>query len=58
MWIYKALSLFGSQVVFAVGFLLACAMTASARRLLREEKTLPAERDPSDGEPFRAQNAG
>lgn len=58
VWIYKALSLFGSHVVFGVGFLLACAMTASARRLLREEKTLPAERDPSDGEPLRPHNAG
>ena len=43
-WIYKALSLFGAQIVFAAGLLLASAMTISAWRLLREEKRLPAER--------------
>lgn len=43
-WVYKALSLFGAQIVFAAGLLLASAMTISAWRLLREEKRLPAER--------------
>jgi AAA family ATP:ADP antiporter len=42
-WTYKALSAFGSQVVFGAGFLVAVLMTASAWRLLREEKTLPSE---------------
>jgi ATP:ADP antiporter, AAA family len=43
-WIYKGLSAFGAQVVFGVGLLLAGVMTASAWRLLREDKKLPAER--------------
>ena len=44
-WIYKGLSMFGAQVVFGVGLLLASVMTLSAWCLLREEKTLPAERE-------------
>ncbi|KAF1718582.1 MFS transporter [Pseudoxanthomonas yeongjuensis] len=43
-WTYKALSAFGSHVVFGVGLLFAGVMTASAWRLLREEKKLPSER--------------
>ncbi len=42
-WIYKALSMFGSHVVFGVGLAAAGVMTASAWRLLREEKKLPDE---------------
>src|SRR5690606_29162996 len=42
-WTYKLLSLFGSHVVFGVGFVMAAIMSASAWRLLREEKKLPAE---------------
>jgi ATP:ADP antiporter, AAA family len=42
-WTYKALSVFGSQVVFGAGLLIAGVMTASAWRLLREERKLPAE---------------
>jgi AAA family ATP:ADP antiporter len=42
-WTYKALSVFGSQVVFGAGLLVAGVMTASAWRLLREERKLPAE---------------
>lgn len=41
-WTYKALSAFGSQVVFGAGLLIAGVMTASAWRLLREEKKLPS----------------
>ncbi|HEY5972668.1 MAG TPA: MFS transporter [Pseudoxanthomonas sp.] len=44
-WTYKALSAFGSHVVFGVGLLFAGIMTASAWRLLREEKKLPSERE-------------
>jgi AAA family ATP:ADP antiporter len=43
-WTYKALSAFGSHAVFGVGLLFAGVMTASAWRLLREEKKLPSER--------------
>lgn len=43
-WIYKALSVFGSQVVFGVGLAVAGVMTVSAWRLLREERKLPSER--------------
>ncbi len=42
-WIYKVLSAFGSQVVFGVGLAVALVMTASAWRLIREEKKLPQE---------------
>lgn len=42
-WIYKALSVFGSSVVFGTGLLAAIAMTISALRLLREERKLPDE---------------
>lgn len=44
-WTYKALSAFGSSVVFGTGLLAAVAMTFSAWRLLREESKLPDERD-------------
>jgi AAA family ATP:ADP antiporter len=40
-WTYKALSALGSQVVFGAGLLIAGVMTASAWRLLREERKLP-----------------
>jgi AAA family ATP:ADP antiporter len=40
-WIYRALSAFGSQVVFGVGLAVAGVMTVSAWRLLREERKLP-----------------
>ena len=40
-WTYKALSIFGSSVVFGAGFLAAIVMTFSALRLLREERKLP-----------------
>ena len=43
-WIYKLLSVFGSQVVFGVGLAVAAVMTVSVWRLLREERRLPAER--------------
>ena len=43
-WMYKALSVFGSQVVFGVGLAVAGVMTVSAWRLLREERKLPPER--------------
>ena len=41
-WVYKALSAFGSQVVFGVGLAVAGVMTVSAWRLLREERKLPS----------------
>jgi len=44
-WTYKALSAFGSSVVFGTGLLAAVAMTFSAWQLLREERKLPDERD-------------
>ena len=47
-WIYKALSIFGSHVVFGVGLAMAGVMTASALRLLREERKLPAMHAPAD----------
>jgi AAA family ATP:ADP antiporter len=40
-WTYKALSMFGSSVVFGAGFLAAAVMTVSAWRLLREVDKLP-----------------
>jgi AAA family ATP:ADP antiporter len=43
-WTYKALSMLGSHVVFGVGLLIAGLMTASALRLLDEEKKLPEDR--------------
>jgi AAA family ATP:ADP antiporter len=43
-WTYKALSVFGSSVVFGAGFLAAIVMTFSALRLLREQDKLPVER--------------
>lgn len=43
-WTYKALAVFGSQVVFGAGLLAAGVMTISAWRLLREEKRLPGGR--------------
>ena len=47
-WTYKALSAFGSHVVFGVGLLFAGVMTASAWRLLREERKLPYERETAE----------
>jgi AAA family ATP:ADP antiporter len=43
-WMYRALSGFGSQVIFGAGLAMAGVMTVSAWRLLREEKKLPDER--------------
>lgn len=45
-WTYKALSAFGSSVVFGAGFLAAGVMTFSVLRLLREQRKLPDERPP------------
>jgi AAA family ATP:ADP antiporter len=44
VWVHKALSAFGSNVVFGVGLLVAGGMTFGAWRLLREESKLPSER--------------
>jgi AAA family ATP:ADP antiporter len=44
-WTYKALSAFGSQVVFGVGLLVAVAMTVGALGVLREAKKLPDARE-------------
>ncbi|MDH5834658.1 NTP/NDP exchange transporter [Luteimonas kalidii] len=44
VWVHKALSAFGSNVVFGAGLAIASAMTFSAWRLLREEAKLPSER--------------
>lgn len=41
VWVHKALSAFGSNVVFAVGTLIAGGMTFGAWRLLREVRKLP-----------------
>ena len=43
-WGHKALSLFGSHVVFAGGMLVAACMTLAAFGVLREEKKLPRDR--------------
>ena len=43
-WVHKALSLFGSHVVFVGGILAAACMTAAAFGVLREEKKLPRDR--------------
>jgi AAA family ATP:ADP antiporter len=43
-WVHKALSLFGSHVVFIGGVLVAACMTAAAFGVLREEKKLPRDR--------------
>jgi len=48
-WIYKALSALGSHVVFGVGLAVAGVMTASALRLLREERKLPDGHARGDG---------
>jgi AAA family ATP:ADP antiporter len=44
VWVHKALSAFGSNVVFGAGLAIASLMTFSAWRLLREEAKLPSER--------------
>ena len=44
-WVHKGLMVFGSQVVFGVGFLVAAAMTFGAWRVGREQAKLPV--DPS-----------
>jgi ATP:ADP antiporter, AAA family len=46
-WIYRALSVFGSQTVFGVGLLAACGMTLCALGVLREARALPEAR-PAD----------
>ncbi|WP_411851838.1 NTP/NDP exchange transporter [Stenotrophomonas sp. LGBM10] len=43
-WVHKGLSLFGSNVLFAGGLVVAGLMTVAAFGLLHEEKKLPAER--------------
>jgi AAA family ATP:ADP antiporter len=48
-WLYKALSALGSHVVFGVGLAAAGVMTASALRLLREERELPDGHARGDG---------
>jgi AAA family ATP:ADP antiporter len=48
-WLYKALSTLGSHVVFGVGLAVAGVMTASALRLLREERKLPDGHAREDG---------
>lgn len=40
-WIYKGLSVFGSQTVFGVGLLVACVMTFCSLGVLREARKLP-----------------
>ena len=44
VWLHKALSVFGSNVVFGAGLAISAAMGFSAWRLLREEAKLPPER--------------
>ena len=51
VWVHKALSAFGSNVVFGAGLLIASAMTFSAWRLLKEEAKLPSERAPRPAAP-------
>ena len=43
-WVHKGLSLFGSQVLFAGGIVVALLMTGAALGVLREEKKLPRDR--------------
>jgi len=43
-WVHKGLSLFGSQVLFAGGIVVALLMTGAAVGVLREEKKLPRDR--------------
>jgi ATP:ADP antiporter, AAA family len=40
-WIHKGLAVFGSQVVFGAGVLVAAGMTYGAWRLIREQAKLP-----------------
>ena len=42
-WVHKGLMVFGSQVVFGVGFLVAAAMTFGAWRVGREQAKLPVD---------------
>lgn len=42
VWVHKALSIFGSNVVFGAGLLVAGAMTLSALRVIKTEKQLGA----------------
>ncbi|WP_242111643.1 NTP/NDP exchange transporter [Luteimonas aquatica] len=51
VWVHKALSAFGSSVVFGAGLLVAGAMTFGAWRLLREEARLPSERAAAGADP-------
>ncbi|MEE7559303.1 MFS transporter, partial [Xanthomonas sp. Kuri4-2] len=44
VWLHKLLSVFGSQVVFGAGLLVASGMTLGAWRVLREAARLPPER--------------
>lgn len=43
-WLFKALSLLGSQMVFGFGLIAACGMTLCAFGVLREARTLPEAR--------------
>jgi len=49
VWLHKFLSAFGSQVVFAVGLVVAGCMTAGALGVLREAKKLPDDRADGGG---------
>ena len=44
VWVHKALSMFGSSVVFGAGILVAGGMTLGAWKVLQEAKKLPGER--------------
>jgi AAA family ATP:ADP antiporter len=44
VWVHKFLAVFGSNVVFGAGLLVACGMTFGAWRLIREQAKLPDER--------------
>ena len=47
VWLHKALAAFGSHIVFLAGVGIAGAMTIGAWRVVRAQRTLPA--DPSTG---------
>jgi AAA family ATP:ADP antiporter len=48
VWLHKALSLFGSRIVFVAGAGLACAFTLSAWRVVRLQRTLGGAAPPGD----------
>ena len=54
VWVHKALSMFGSSVVFGVGILVAGGMTLGAWKVLQEAKRLPDERAPEPLAPDRS----